>query len=223
MNDEKRLKMAICKFIDGEKVRIEELVDLQIEKSILKSICFYLKWKATKDSQFLDIFISHFDKEQFDQNLQILERREHFIKYKRDINSFTVIEWEEEEDLKNLLEFFYKHALFDKRMLKRVEDLTEVEIPRTKMNITEVNSEINIESAKLEDYLKVKRRPMQTLDEYVEFITKTNNEIKNKKERKIQARREYYNLYQIDEEIIERNNDKSDEQTNIRGNLYKQG
>lgn len=200
--------------------------ETKLEKDFLV-LFSYVKYKIFRKKEFLENFIAFFDPEEFQSNLDALEERKHNINMRQTIEKFNFIDWEETTDIKNIVQHFYTCALFEMRNLKNFEKMSSLknaEDPnKTKKPLSVFQVTNNFSSAKSNAIFTTKHKPTMTHDEYVDFVTATNNRIIQKAEAKKKNLEDFKNLYQISSESLSEREENSERNDNYQGNLYRQG
>ncbi|ORD94838.1 hypothetical protein ECANGB1_2234 [Enterospora canceri] len=183
----------------------------------------YLTYKITQNEADLVNFFKMIGKETcFEEESSGLKERGKRIEIKRAILNFRVIDWDDDEMLNQLEEYFYKRGLFDYEGIQREKSIQKIG-RKEERNVPGEARPIQVTQVGGNPF-KMRNVQTMTLDEYVEYVTRTNAETIQKAKNRAQVRQTERDLYFREEEKKDEKRDEADEDyRSFRGNLYKQG
>ncbi|KAL6122494.1 hypothetical protein NUSPORA_00411 [Nucleospora cyclopteri] len=224
------LKQQIVELLEKRPLTCKKspVFDEEIENNqeeLLKCLSIYVQSVINNDINYLEKFLTlagnKLENPLLDQK-RISERKFRiFLKNKMD--EFKFIDWDDEENMQKLLEYFYIRAIFDKNSHDKEQEVLKYK--NDDFNYTKPIKTINI-TAEMVDYDKnailtrkdaftMKNKPTLSMEKYLEIVEKNAKELlKTEKE---------VNKNSLKNEERKLKDEFRDENANFRGNLYKQG
>lgn len=203
-----------------------------LELSIIRLIKLYIHYKITLEENRLIEFMNEYnifkcrDINQVYKDLEQVKHRNARIFFKQEINKFKIINWDNDTILHDILDHLYKKSLFDLENIHKEKDIIQYKDIDTTNECKTKKMFISRIAPDKETLFTFKNKPTMTLDEYVNFIQKTNEATLNKLKTNQQNIVYRNNLYQLsddnDDEFQQPDHDTLENKWH-NGNLYKQG